>query len=255
MFGKSIRSAFVYFFLKFSKSERTSSRKQKPSQQNIRWYEMRFNEIFLIFVHTQARERWSDETRRKSFVGILFQFNIHHWYYVIHDTLSLWWYHNFLGEIDTQCRTWRRERRILMTWRIRFEFSIAEIELRMFITKRCYSFVVSWLPPDCVEDLVVSIDKEWREKQQTTYYNVVTILACFEHFFLFPLPIMIQSSLISRRWRRQSCFHTCDNWLSNSPPSSEASSCSCIFFGNLDITSADSAPPPLNSESVFDGCF
>lgn len=74
--GKSIRSAFVYFFLKFSKSERTSSRKQKPSQQNIRWYEMRFNEIFLIFVHTQARERWSDETRRKSFVGILFQFNI-----------------------------------------------------------------------------------------------------------------------------------------------------------------------------------
>lgn len=188
------------------------------------------------------RFSWFSYTHRRESVGVMRRggkassesyFNlilIHHWYYVIHDTLSLWWYHNFLGEIDTQCRTWRRERRILMTWRIRFEFSIAEIELRMFISKRCYSFVVSWLPPDCVEDLVVSIDKEWREKQQTTYYNVVTILACFEHFFLFPLPIMIQSSLISRRWRRQSCFHTCDNWLSNSPPSSEASSCSCIFF-------------------------
>lgn len=87
--------------LKASKSKRTSSRKQKPSQQNIGWYEMRFNEIFLIFVHTQARERWSDEARRKSFVGILFQFNIdsplilrYTWY--TFRIFSSWRYNNLL---------------------------------------------------------------------------------------------------------------------------------------------------------------
>lgn len=79
--------------------------KEKTPQHNIRWYEIRFNEIFLIFVRAKKRDekRVSETNEEKSFIGILFQFNIDT-PLIIHDTLPGPYHHHNLfifGKFDT----------------------------------------------------------------------------------------------------------------------------------------------------------